>query len=367
MNLSRCPSGHFYDAGKHKRCPHCQSDAQIDGYAAPYGDGAARIRQKGDRRARRGRGEKGAAPRFLASEQSVKTGLAGLVEKTFDALGSATGAVLAARQIALHREAVPAAEPYGAEVDSALNATEAVSALNATEVVSALNATEVVSALNAVKNVSALNAAKNVSGLNATETGVTTSVTAATAIRVLPANARLSIPPLADSQLDIPAFARAPSALPPAVLRAPVAARRPKAYNRASISVAEHSWRPRAEQPVVGWLVCVEGSCPGVDFRLRAGRNYIGRSSEMDISIPGDIAIARDRHASVVYDPTGLVFVAVPGESRELSYLNGFMLLAPSRLACNDVLTVGETKLVFVPLCGERFSWGFVGRDQDQQ
>lgn len=35
--------------------------------------------------------------------------------------------------------------------------------------------------------------------------------------------------------------------------------------------------------PVVGWLVCTEGVNKGTDYRLHQGRNFVGRSSEMQM------------------------------------------------------------------------------------
>lgn len=37
--------------------------------------------------------------------------------------------------------------------------------------------------------------------------------------------------------------------------------------------------------PVVGWLVCTDGVNKGTDYRLHQGRNFIGRSPEMDVCI----------------------------------------------------------------------------------
>ena len=52
--------------------------------------------------------------------------------------------------------------------------------------------------------------------------------------------------------------------------------------------------------PVVGWLVCVEGPLRGTDWRLHAGYNYIGRETG-DIHIQGDSQISREKHATVSY------------------------------------------------------------------
>ena len=53
-------------------------------------------------------------------------------------------------------------------------------------------------------------------------------------------------------------------------------------------------------EPVVGWLVCIEGPLRGVDFRLHDGYNFIGRE-EGDIHIQGDNTISRQKHAVVAF------------------------------------------------------------------
>lgn len=109
--------------------------------------------------------------------------------------------------------------------------------------------------------------------------------------------------------------------------------------------------------PVVGWLVCVEGSMLGKAFELKNGKNFIGRSREMDIVLEGDMNVSRGRHAIVTYEPRGRVFIAQPGESRELFYMNDQVVLTNMEMHDRDVLLIGKTKLMFVPFCGPEFSW----------
>jgi hypothetical protein len=109
--------------------------------------------------------------------------------------------------------------------------------------------------------------------------------------------------------------------------------------------------------PVVGWLVCLEGPDRGRDFRLKMERNFIGRSSNMDICLVNDERVSRERHASLVFDPQNRSFLLVPGDSAGLIYLNGTLLHAPAQLKADDVIDVGSSKLVMVPFCGEKFAW----------
>jgi hypothetical protein len=109
--------------------------------------------------------------------------------------------------------------------------------------------------------------------------------------------------------------------------------------------------------PVVGWLVCVEGPDRGRDYRLHAEKNYIGRSEQMDICIASDDAVSRDDHAAVSYDPVNGAFKVHPGKARGLVYLNQAAVDIPTTLKTNDRIKLGATSLLFVPLCGDSFKW----------
>lgn len=110
-------------------------------------------------------------------------------------------------------------------------------------------------------------------------------------------------------------------------------------------------------EPVVGWLVCTEGEYFGESFKLKSGRNFIGRSSGMDVVLSADMSVSRSKHAIIVYEPRKRIFIAQPGESRELFYLNDDVVLSNIEMHAYDTITIGTTKLMLIPCCGERFSW----------
>lgn len=109
--------------------------------------------------------------------------------------------------------------------------------------------------------------------------------------------------------------------------------------------------------PVVGWLVCTDGPAKGADYRIRAGYNYMGRAEHMDICITGDKQIGRERHAMIAYDQEEKVFFFGPADGKSIVRLNGKMVMVPSKIHAYDIITLGTTKLIFIPLCGERFNW----------
>jgi len=109
--------------------------------------------------------------------------------------------------------------------------------------------------------------------------------------------------------------------------------------------------------PVTGWLVCIEGASKGMDYRIRSGYNYIGQKDNMDICIKGDNKISRERHALIAFDHEENVFFFGPADGKNIVRLNGKMVMNSVEIHAYDVLTIGVTKLLFIPLCGEKFRW----------
>ena len=106
----------------------------------------------------------------------------------------------------------------------------------------------------------------------------------------------------------------------------------------------------------VGWLVCIKGESKGVDYHLHSGFNYIGRSAEVDISIK-DPQVS-GKMVSVAYDNEMKAFTLMRCEGiANIPRCNGAPVYTPIELKIYDVITLGKTQLMFVPLCGEKFSW----------
>lgn len=111
-----------------------------------------------------------------------------------------------------------------------------------------------------------------------------------------------------------------------------------------------------APEPVVGWLVCVEGPMKGTDYRIHAGYNYIGREIG-DIHIHGDNQISRQNHAMIAYDSNDHAYYFGPSGGRNLIRVNGKTILNAVEVQNYDIFTIGTSKLMFVGLCGPHFDW----------
>lgn len=118
--------------------------------------------------------------------------------------------------------------------------------------------------------------------------------------------------------------------------------------------------------PVTGWLVCIEGPQYGKDYKIHAGKNFIGRADNMHIQIIGDNAISRINHAAIIYDSKNRSTYLLPGDSSGLAYLNGEAVYTPMALSPFAVIEIGQSKFIFIPLCGEHFEWNSADDGQEQ-
>jgi hypothetical protein len=112
------------------------------------------------------------------------------------------------------------------------------------------------------------------------------------------------------------------------------------------------------DDPVVGWLVVIDGPGRGRSMEIGSGANPIGRAPGQKLCLNfGDTRISRERHAVIVYDPLSRRFFLQSGPGRNLTYLGSDVVLEPKEMKPGDTITVGDTVLHFVPYCGADFGW----------
>jgi hypothetical protein len=113
------------------------------------------------------------------------------------------------------------------------------------------------------------------------------------------------------------------------------------------------------QDPVVGWLVVVAGHGLGAFRPLFEGNNTVGRGQNQRVPIDfGDDAISSEEQAYIRYDSMDRSFLFVPNLSKtNIVAINDRKPTAAVKLELMDVITMGRTKLAFVPFCGEDFDW----------
>ncbi|MBR2257720.1 MAG: hypothetical protein IJ899_10420 [Blautia sp.] len=116
---------------------------------------------------------------------------------------------------------------------------------------------------------------------------------------------------------------------------------------------------------IMGWLVGITGECRGVDFRLHSGENKVGRGEDMDIRLT-DGHIDRSAVISIYFDPMNNRYYVSHGGGSCLPYVNREPVIGTRALEAFDRIQLAWEKdgsaeiiceLLFVPLCGEKFSW----------
>ncbi len=118
------------------------------------------------------------------------------------------------------------------------------------------------------------------------------------------------------------------------------------------------------DDPVVGWLVIVEGPGKGRAMQLGYGSNSIGRGETDRVNLNfGDDQISRSGHAIMTYDPRGRKFYVQHGGGTNLTYVNDQPVLIPIELPALSHISIGNTILRFVPLCGDAFDWQDTGEN----
>ncbi|MDO5112234.1 MAG: FHA domain-containing protein [Clostridia bacterium] len=118
------------------------------------------------------------------------------------------------------------------------------------------------------------------------------------------------------------------------------------------------AWSFENFDPVVGWLVCMDGSERGRDYRLYTGRNSIGRSAENQVRIVDDATVSAVQHAFIVYEPNNNEFFLSPGRSLQTT-LNGRPLerLQSVRLTDGDRIALGRSQFIFMAFCKGEIKW----------
>lgn len=111
------------------------------------------------------------------------------------------------------------------------------------------------------------------------------------------------------------------------------------------------------DEKVCGWIVCIEGVQSGRSYEIKDGRNFIGRGIDMDIQILGDDQIDIGSHIIIAYDKRTKRSRLLPGAGNGLAYHMGEAVYEPKDLSAYDEIKIGDSKLLFIPFTGKRFSW----------
>ena len=108
----------------------------------------------------------------------------------------------------------------------------------------------------------------------------------------------------------------------------------------------------------VGWIVVIGGPGRGAHFALFNGVSQIGRGEDQAVKLDfGDGSISRTNHAAIAYDDETNGFFLGHGGKTNIVRLNDRPVISTETLTSQDMIRIGETTLLFVALCNDRFHW----------
>ncbi|MGB7240986.1 MAG: FHA domain-containing protein [Sulfitobacter sp.] len=111
----------------------------------------------------------------------------------------------------------------------------------------------------------------------------------------------------------------------------------------------------------VGWLLVSEGPGRGGCFMLAAGSTSVGLGSDVSVHLGfGDESIPSGSHIQIDFDAETSMFLLRPNNQTVEILLNGDALTKDQPLNSHDNILIGETTLLFLPLCGDDFDWAEV-------
>ena len=105
------------------------------------------------------------------------------------------------------------------------------------------------------------------------------------------------------------------------------------------------------------FLVCTEGPMTGASFVFQENKAIIGRQKNYEISLFRDVSVSRDPHAIVKYYDDSVRYTVSCGDEQKKVSVNGQYINGETEIKLYDVIGIGQTRLLFIPVCSSKFSW----------
>ena len=105
------------------------------------------------------------------------------------------------------------------------------------------------------------------------------------------------------------------------------------------------------------FLVCIDGPMTGASYVFQESRAVIGRQKNYEIALYRDISVSRSQHAILNYYSDSFRYTVSAGDADKKVSVNGVFIDAETDLKLNDIIGVGQTRLLFIPVCSEKFAW----------
>ncbi len=105
------------------------------------------------------------------------------------------------------------------------------------------------------------------------------------------------------------------------------------------------------------FVVCVDGPMTGASFVFQENRAVVGRQKNYEIALFRDNSVSRSPHAIISYDKDSLRYTVAQGDPEKKVSVNGIFINAEQELKLYDIIGIGQTRMLFIPVCSEKFAW----------
>lgn len=105
------------------------------------------------------------------------------------------------------------------------------------------------------------------------------------------------------------------------------------------------------------FFVCIDGPMTGASFVFQENKAIIGRQKNYEISLFRDPSVSRNPHAIIRYAKETLTYTVAPGDAEKKVSVNGEFISQEQTLKLYDIVGIGQTRLLFIPVCSEKFAW----------
>ena len=122
-----------------------------------------------------------------------------------------------------------------------------------------------------------------------------------------------------------------------------------------SITESEMDYLPRIHARA--FLVCTDGPMTGASYVFQESRAIIGRQKNYEIALYRDNSVSRSPHAIINYYKDSFRYTVSAGDAEKKVSVNGTFIDAETDLKMYDIIGIGQTRLLFIPVCSEKFAW----------
>ena len=108
---------------------------------------------------------------------------------------------------------------------------------------------------------------------------------------------------------------------------------------------------------VRAFLICIDGPMTGASFVFQENKAIIGRQKNYEIALFRDPSVSRSPHGVISYTKDTLTYTISKGDPEKKVSVNGTFIEQDTVLKMYDIIGIGQSRLLFLPVCSEKFSW----------